>query len=54
MELLEEPETSPALSHDLSTDSESPALDSEALSVIYSGLDINLPSGVSNFEELDA
>lgn len=53
MELLEEPETGPALSHALSTDSEGPALDLEALSFISSGLDDNLPSGVSSFEELD-
>lgn len=53
MELLEEPEMGPALSHALSTDSEGPALDLEALSVISSGLDVNLPSGVSSFKKLD-
>lgn len=51
MELLEEPETGPALSLALSTDSEGPTLDLEALSAISSGLDDDLPSGESSFKE---
>lgn len=58
MELLEEPKMGPALSLALFfffffTDCEGPVLDVEACYGISSGLDVDLLSGESSFEELD-
>jgi len=53
MELLDEPETGAALSLALSIDSEGLVLDLEARFVISSGLDKDMPSMGSRFEELE-